>query len=783
MAQKKILGSMFRRRLVLLFTFAIGFTSLQFAQLFRLSIVEGAERLAEAEKRLDLTTYLPTIRGRIIDRNGKQLAIDRPSYDVALHYSVITGAWALAEARDQAVRENRAQWDALSPEERAEKVEQVLPEYENRIEQVLQQIVDLGEIERSELNRRIDAIKRDVQSMAADYWDRQRKSQISEQIKFGRSVTDDKDFLAMPILEQKQPHVILPRVSDEVASLFRRIGEKVGYEGMVSIPSSHQRDYPWKEFEVTLDRSGLPSPIRSQIPVTVQVTGIADHILGSVRDEVWHEDWVRRPFYNPTTRIVDLGGYRPTNDVVGARGLERVFEDQLRGLRGKVYRRLDTAMEERTPHQSGKDLQLTLDIHLQAKVQAILNPAFGLSVVQPWQENKKLPVGTLLTSAAVVIEIETGEILAMVSMPTLKMARDMDKTLQIRNQPQANRPVEGIYPPGSIIKPLVLAAAVTEDKVELIEPITCKGHYFPEITTHTRCWIYRKPDFMTHNDLTASGALARSCNMYFYTLADRLKMDRLIDWFDRFGLGQRLDVGLIYYADDSARGEMTGTLPGEKRLEQLQKAGETRSAAIFMGIGQGPITWTPVQAANAYATIARGGVIRDATLVRNDPREDNERRKQEDLKLAPNTVAAILEGLRQSVHERYGTGYRIRTLGEPVINAKGVTVWAKTGTAQAPPWRAVDTNDDGKVNSKDEQIAVDTNRDGLIDKNDAIIEELDHAWFVGLVGPKTSGKAQPKYAITVVVEYGGSGGRTAGPIANQIIYAMQDLEYLSKGDS
>lgn len=782
MAQKKIIESMFRRRLVLLFTFAIGFTFLQFAQLFRLSIVEGSERLAEAEKRLDLTTYLPTIRGRIIDRNGKQLAIDRPSYDVALHYSVITGAWALDEARKQAVRENRSQWDALSPAERVRMVEELLPEYENRIEDVLQEIVVLGEIERAELNRRIDAIKRDVQSMAADYWVRQRKAQISEQIKFGRSATKDKDFMVMPILEQKQAHVILPRVSDEVASVFRRIGEEEGYLGMVSVPSSHQRDYPWKEFEVTLDRSGLPSPIRSQMPITVQVTGIADHILGSVRDEVWHEEWVRRPFRNLATGKIDLGGYNPTNDIVGSRGLERVFEDHLRGLRGMIYHRLDTDSEKITKHVEGKDLQLTLDIKLQATIQAILNPSYGLSVVQPWQENKKLPVGTPLNSAAVVIEVQTGEILAMVSMPTIKMASGMNKTEQIRNQPYTNRPVEGIYPPGSIIKPLVLAAAITEEKVEIIEPITCTGHFFPEITNHTRCWIYRKPQFLTHGDLTATGALARSCNIYFYTLADRLKMDRLNDWFYRFGLGQRLDIGLIYYTDGSARGEMTGTLPDERRLANYKKVGETRSATIFMGIGQGPITWTPVQAANAYATIVRGGVIRDATLVRNDPRENNERRSQEDFSIAPSTVDAILEGLRQSVHERYGTGYRIRALGEPVINAKGVTVWAKTGTAQAPPWRAVDTNDDGKVNSKDDQIANDTNRDGRIDKNDAVIEELDHAWFVGLVGPKSSGKALPQYAITVVVEYGGSGGRTAGPIANQIIYALQDLEYLPKGE-
>ena len=180
-----------------------------------------------------------------------------------------------------------------------------------------------------------------------------------------------------------------------------------------------------------------------------------------------------------------------------------------------------------------------------------------------------------------------------------------------------------------------------------------------------------------------------------------------------------------------------------------------------MGIGQGPVTWTPVQAANAYATLARGGVIRDATLVMDDSLVDRSKRRA-DLGLKPSLVNAALEGLRGSVMERYGTGYHITyedQTDDPIINAQGVQVWAKTGTAQAPPWRVQDTNSDGVINSKDDGI-----------------EKLDHSWFVGLVGPRDSNK--PMHAIAVIVEYGGSGGRTAGPIANQIIRALQAEGYL-----
>jgi cell division protein FtsI/penicillin-binding protein 2 len=135
---------------------------------------------------------------------------------------------------------------------------------------------------------------------------------------------------------------------------------------------------------------------------------------------------------------------------------------------------------------------------------------------------------------------------------------------------------------------------------------------------------------------------------------------------------------------------------------------------------------------------------------------------RESTSLPRDLVSTALEGLRQSVMETFGTGNHIThddQSQEPIINATGVTVWAKTGTAEAPPWRTTDTNADGIIDSKDEGIAG-----------------VDHAWFVGLVGPSES--RAPMYSIAVIVEYGGSGGRVAGPVANQIIRALQAEGYL-----
>ena len=744
MDRRKFIPSMFHRRLVLLLGVCVAISIILMAQMFRLSVVEGSERLAAAEDKLDHRTFLRTVRGRILDRQGRVLALDRASYDLAVRYDVITGAWAWDHAYSEVRRSlGRTGWDRLSREERNDMARQRLPDWEKRRSQLWDEICRLGRITPDELLRRRDAIKATVQSRAVTIWERQQKH---EEEMYG--ITAD-EFKPQPIREQRDAHVVLPRISDEVAFAFRKLAEKL--PDMFEVQDSQRRDYPWINAEVIMSRASLPRQLRSAQPVTIGVRGVADHMLGAMRDDVWQEDSERRPFRNKATGEIDLGWYEP-GDSVGARGLEKVFEDSLRGLRGEIRERGDSGASIKTDAAPGKDLQLTIDIALQARVQALMTPEFGLTQVEPWHANlaPSMPVGTPLNAAAVVIEIESGEILAMVSMPSIAMGESMTDEQVKYNQPMVNRPVEAVYPPGSVIKPLVLSAAVSEGVHHLENSITCTGHFYENDPTKFRCWIYReKYGLTTHGPLLAAEALARSCNIFFFTLGDRLGMNGLLKWYRNFGLGQPLDVGLKYEAKEDGKtvlyGENDGRmqLPTESKLAELRKLGQIKSAPVLMGIGQGPVTWTPVQAANAYATIARGGVIRDATLLMNDPRGSRPQRTA-DLHLSPQLVATVLEGLRGSVMERYGTGYHITYedhTDEPIINAQGVQVWAKTGTAQADKAKG-----------------------------------LDHSWFVGLVGPKDANK--PMHAIAVIVENGGSGGRTAGPIANQIIRALQIEGYL-----
>ena len=749
---------MFHRRLTLLAAvMAFGFLLLA-AQMTRLAVVHGAEHYETAERRLDLVRYLPTTRGRILDRHGLALAVDRPSLAIAVEYEVITGAWSLREAVRVARSEIGSAWDEMGPEDRGAAVTERLPAFEAKTDEVWNLVMRAGGIDRAELDRRLDAIKKEVQTMAAVVWDRQ----LRQLIQFGSDDADPAVFRPRPIREQRQAHVLLPRVPDRVAFDLRREAQRL--PGLI-VRDSHRREYPWFQADVTLDRSTLPRVFQSSTPVTIRVEGVADHLLGAMRNELWADDVGRRPFRGPDGRVSDLGGYR-LGDSVGLRGLERTFEDRLRGLRGVISKRLDTGETERVPYHAGEDIEITIDIALQARVQAIMTAEYGLTTVQQYQagwnssgtpRKTGLPIGTPLNSAAVILDVESGEILAMVSMPTLATGETaLDPYREDgRGRVNLNRPVEATYPPGSIAKPLVMVAALSEGLHDITGPIECTGHYLPERNDIARCWLYRPPSFRSHGPLTAAEAIARSCNIYFYTMGDRLGMARLSDWYRRFGVGRPLDVGLL---DEAGHGENGGAVPSPALVERLRSSGELHFASVIMGIGQGPVTWTPLHAANAYATLARRGAVRVPTLVRDrGPRATT----LVDLSLDETIVSTILDGMRRSVAEPIGTGHHITYPGgdqEPIINAEGVTVWAKTGTAQATA------------------AAFDLDGDGTPDVR---LDRPTHAWFVGLVGSGDAQHAQPQYAIAVLVEYGGSGGRTAGPIANEIIRALTAHGYLA----
>ena len=753
----------FERRVAILCIGFLAVSTVLALQLGRLTLVDHETHRTAVERFLVTTRLVPTTRGSILDRRGEVLAADRASWDVLLRYDAITGRWSTEMARRELVRElGLSSWLELSAGERSSRILERQAKFDALLEEVYARISAAGGFDRTELDRRLD----DIVARAAREAASRKEALLEREIRlFGDDARLD-EIDRERVAAQRGSHVVLPDVSDEVAFAFQRIAEEL--PGTVTVEPSTRRIRPWDQVAFELDRSRFPSPIRSEKPLAVVLNGVADHILGSTRTQVFAEDLARRPLFDPGSgSVVDLGGYRPDRDAIGSSGIERGHEDALRGARGIVERNLERATERRVEPVAGEDIVLTLDIRLQSRIQALFAPGSRLARIERYQlgldaegnpRDGPLPLGFQLVGAVVVLEIATGDILAAVSAPTLAEGALLGAPRRARETPQVFRPFDAVYLPGSILKPILFCAGVAEGVVSPDSTIECKGHYFPDRPDAVRCWTYRAAEgrLVTHGPLAGREAIARSCNIYFYEVARRLGPERVSAWLGRFGVGQPFGVGYAGEAstqDGGTRllGESGGMLPDLAQLARQRAEGD-RVSELLLGIGQGPIAWTPLHAAQAFATLARGGVAIPPTIVRGWRAAE----RPLDLALPPAAVAEALRGLRDSVNAPYGTGHHITLEGgvrENLFEFEAVDVWGKTGTATVPPFR-LDGDGDGVAETR---------------------VKTDHAWFVGLVAPR--GEA-PTHAIAVLLEHGGSGGKVAGPMAASVMRAVAAEGYL-----
>ncbi|MFI4855352.1 MAG: peptidoglycan D,D-transpeptidase FtsI family protein [Phycisphaerales bacterium JB065] len=755
---RSLIPSMFQRRLLLLMVGVLGVATVLATQAARVTIVEGADWLDTAEGTLVESEWTPTTRGRILDRKGRILAQDRPAFDVMVDYRLITGEWAEMEARGMARREHRGEWPKLSAVERAELVDRYAVVYREQLESLWSGLADATGVDREEIEDRKAEIKQEVQSLAGHLWSEWRERRWAELNRDigpgGAEVEVTLADVSRPIREQRMQHPLVTGIDDSRSLQVRLIAER--FEG-VSLRLSGQRDYPFEIVDVEVDLSTFPPPLREDTVREVTVQGVATHVLGWMREldrvaEGQPLDTERRPLYEPKTGAVDRGHYRP-GDLVGGSGIESSREDILRGLRGREVRHLDTGEIEFTPFQPGNDVVLTLDVQLQARIQALLDPELGLARVQPWHHPNSdyaLPDGTDLAASVVVLDVESGDVLAMVTTPsfTRKDLEDRPEWVFMDevDRPYLNRAVSVPYEPGSIVKPMVLAAAVTAGVHSLTDLIECDGHFLDDPhAKRLRCWGWRPDEgkFFTHSGyfkrgLYADEAIGSSCNIYFYTLGELLGAKRVREWYSKFGVGETWGLGV----GSEYPGVVKPTSVGE---------------AIMNCIGQGPIAWTPLHAADAFATLERGG-------IRIKPRIDRSARPvSTDLRLDPGSVDAALAGLARSLNEVWGTGHGMNygpfaegAGFESFIDIDGVDVIGKTGTAQANPITRTVEDENGEQRVE-------------------IVRKGNHAWFVGLVGPEGQ---HARYSVSVLIEYGGSGGRSSAPVAAQVIHALKAEGYL-----
>ena len=738
---RQLIPSMFHRRLLLLLAIFFCASAVLGAQLYRLTVVQGAHHREEAERVLSSRRLVETIRGRILDRKGRILAEDRPCYDIKVAYDVITGQRAYQLARQNAYRDHRDRWGKMSFEELEGLIADYRDPYDRQMDQLWLTMVELGGLSREEVETRKSEIVEKVQLIRAEVWDRRAREREAE---FGTPVTLRE--VAIPVAEEREMHTILPAVSADVAYRFRELGDKL--PGVVVEPSK-TREYAQQEIEIELDRATLPAMLKQETTSRITVRHVTNQLIGKLRG-IWAEDVDPMQGGRPFRRadgLIDLGGYLP-GDLRGSSGVEAAAEHLLRGSRGQVVFRRDTGQETREPDAPGEDVTLTIDLNLQARILALMDPAFGLTVVQDWHRNSQTPVGTPLNGAAVVIDVDSGEVLAMVSTPVADLTRPLEELEVDPDRPLWNKAVAVAYPPGSTVKPLVYATAAALKQVGVDHAIDCKGHFLEHNRSVFRCWIYREEyGHASHGPLSPVEAIARSCNIYFYTCGHNLGAEGLIIGLRQWGCDQATGLGLPM--------ERAGILPS--LTEQKLKGRELSiSNAIMMGIGQGPFDATPLQIAVAHAALARGGYYIGPTLIR----EFAERRIERELNIPPRAIDNALRGMLESANNMtYGTGAYINTLDggkDPIFNAgiPGVVIRGKTGTAQAGP-----------------QYAMVREGDQLVADRETIVRAGDHSWYVAHV--TKPGHSRASYVIAVLIEYGGSGGRVSGPVTNQIIHALK----------
>lgn len=777
---------MFQRRLLLVAAAMVLVLLGLLTRLSALTLIQGQRLRHKAESVLVQRRLVPTLRGGVLDARGRVVARDKPSYDVLVAYPVISGEWVLTQARRMAYRQDPRKWSQLGEDDRRLLVEQYRPVYQAQEDALWDELARVGGIDPGELLRRRSVVRARVQRIVSSVWLRRQEERSRE---LGESV--ELFDVSRPVAEQSAPHALLFDVSDEARARLEGLIARAAAEPLrddegrrvvrprevwtrVSVDRSRRRDYPLAVMTKTIDLSTFPAPLRASTAREVTVRGVGLHVIGRLRP-VWEEDLspiTGRPFRVETEdgERIDLGGYLD-GDAIGMSGVEAAMESVLRGTRGERVLALDTGEQSQRQPVPGRDVRLSVDVDLQARIQALMDPSLGLMVSQPWHAAPPPQrVGQPLCGAAVVLEVATGRVLAAVSVPWFEIddtgrAVTEDHPIDL---PYLNRVVARPYQPGSTVKPMILAAALTDGLIGRHEAVECNGMFDPRHPNMLRCWIYNHYH-ATHGPLEGPEAIARSCNIYFYTLGDRLGWDRIVRWYDRFGLGRSTGCGLPEeVGGDLPRLPLTAGPDGTRR----PSLSGDRQRAVLMGIGQGPVRWTPIQAASAYATLARGGVVVRPTVIDDDADSDRRVRGRAvgSLGLDPIGVEMALRGLEEAAGQTYGTANQIRLpdgtrerIFSDDLHDWGVTVRAKSGTADEAGLR------------------IDANRDGRITRDDPIVREGDQAWCVALVtrrGTNRPANVAADFVVLVVAEHAGSGGAVSGPILNQILLALRTEGYL-----
>ncbi len=475
----------------------------------------------------------------------------------------------------------------------------------------------------------------------------------------------------------------------------------------LDVINAHQFELPGVDVEAVQHRSYRLGPVLA-------------HVVGYMNEITQDE----------LDRLNGGGAKYALGDYLGRRGIERYFEPRLRGTDGwrkevvnaRGERRDDMGLldsSEDIAPKAGNNVILSID----QRLQEVAEKAF---------------TGT--AGAVVAMDVRTGFILAMVSRPSYDpniltgrvTPTQMAALAKDPLQPMIFRPVAQHYSPGSTFKPITLLAALKSGVFNTRTQVNCPGGYRLGKRLW-RCHLDRG-----HGLVDARSALQKSCDTYFYKVADTLGLDPIAEIGTGLGLGSATGIGVV--------AEVPGIMPTSAYHDRVTPGGYTKGMALNSAIGQGDDNVTPLQLTLVYAAIANGGTVYQPQLVRRVESPDGQLLEE----FSPKVVRTldinaehrqvVVDALTAVVNEAGGTAYRSRL--------KDILIAGKTGTAQVGRL--------GSVRLKKEQMDF---------------FSRDHAWFASFAPAQN-----PEIAVVVLNEHGGHGGVEAAPTASAMIQKYFDLK-------
>ena len=544
------------------------------------------------------------------------------------------------------------------------------------------------------------------------------------------------DRLGAPLAINQQNYriVLLPEQIDDLAALL---------DGINAYVPLSEADRKRVERELRNEGNLNAVLVRDNLSWE-QVAGISLHIIDLPGVDIEVGEVRAYPYNEAMAHVLGYVGSVSPNDQardeaelsipgfrIGKSGVEKQYDRALRGAAGNMqlevnaHGRVVRELARREP-LPGSEVALNIDIGLQQMVR---------------QRLMEHP-----SAAAVVMDVHSGAVYALASHPsydpnlfTYGIAQeDWDALNKDEHTPLLNKVAGGTYAPGSTFKMITALAALDGDIMDPDETVFCPGHF--DLGDHRfHCWKHGG-----HGTVNFKLALAGSCDTYFYDLGRRTGIDRIQAMAKRLGLGQKTNIDLPH--------ERAGLVPNRAWKRALNDVAWQQGETLIAAIGQGYIATTPVQLAVMAARIANGGYAVAPRLVKKIGDAPVAPPRWPSLGLKPLHLRLVQEAMAAVVTQPIGTAYAAR------IKEEGMAMAGKTGTSQV------------------RRISMAERADGVTKNEDLPWKERDHALFVGFAPVDN-----PRYAIAVVVEHGGSGAHIAVPIARDIMIECQKRDPAGKG--